>query len=130
MRSEGYGTWSVCLSVCLCVCAYSHTTGNEAAHERYQQLQCNKRSKIKMAILLKRQHSKARNWHCRGPCFVAQPINYLCTHAYMRACTPPPSPPPPPPQNLPACAAPIDLSAKPIASSLCTDECVLQHCCY
>ena len=47
MRSEGYGTWFVCQFVY----DYSCTIGNEAALERYQQLQCNKRSKIKMAIL-------------------------------------------------------------------------------
>ena len=47
MRSEGYSSWSVCLSVCLFVCLsvclsvddYSRTTGYEAAYERYQQLQ-------------------------------------------------------------------------------------------
>ena len=33
MRSEG------CLSVCLCVDAYSATTGHELANERYQRLQ-------------------------------------------------------------------------------------------
>ena len=50
MRSKGYGT----RSVCLCVYAYFHTTGSEADGERYQRLQCYKRSKNKMAILLKR----------------------------------------------------------------------------
>ena len=45
MRSEGYGSWFVSLSVCLCVCvcvcvdAYSATTGHEVANERYQRLQ-------------------------------------------------------------------------------------------
>ena len=33
MRSEGYGSRSVCLSVY----DYSRTTGYEAAYERYQQ---------------------------------------------------------------------------------------------
>ena len=42
MRSKGYSSWSVCLSVCLSVNDYSHTTGYEAAYERYQQLQCYK----------------------------------------------------------------------------------------
>ena len=41
MRSEGYSTWSVCLSVCLSV-QTSWTTGYGAAYERYQQLQCYK----------------------------------------------------------------------------------------
>ena len=59
MRSDGYGTWFVCQSVY----DYSRTTGNEDALERYQQLQCNKCSKIKTAILLKRRRSRARNRH-------------------------------------------------------------------
>ena len=50
MRSEGYGSRSVCLFVCLSVCLsvclfvydYSRTTGYEAAFERYQHLQCYK----------------------------------------------------------------------------------------
>ena len=68
MRSEGYGTWSVCLCVCVPVYDYSGTTGNEAASERYKQLQCNKRSKSKQAILLKRR--------C-----LTQPIKKRCEHA-------------------------------------------------
>ena len=56
--------WSA--SVCLSVYDYSGTTGNEAASERYQKLQCNKRSKTKQAILLKRRRSRSSNWHCRG----------------------------------------------------------------
>ena len=51
---------SVCLSVCLFVCLfvclctfYSRTTGYETAYERYQQLQCYKRKKNNVAILLK-----------------------------------------------------------------------------
>ena len=47
MRSEGYGSRSVCLFVCLSVCDYSRTTGYEAAYERYQQLQCYKGKKNK-----------------------------------------------------------------------------------
>ena len=61
MRSEGYSSWSVCLSV-LCVCLsvddYSRTTGYEAAYERYQQLQCYKGMKMNVAILLKRLRSR------------------------------------------------------------------------
>ena len=49
MRSEGYSTRSVCQSVSVSVYDYSRTAGNEAASERYQQLQRNKRSKIKKA---------------------------------------------------------------------------------
>ena len=45
MRSEGYSSRSV--SVCLSVYDYSRTTGYEAAHERYQQLQCYKGKKKK-----------------------------------------------------------------------------------
>ena len=36
--------------------------------------------------LLKRRHSRARNWHCRGPHCMTQPINELCTHAVMHVC--------------------------------------------
>ena len=43
----------VCLFVCLFVDNYSHTTGYEAAYERYQQLQCYKGMKMNVAILLK-----------------------------------------------------------------------------
>ena len=43
----------LCLSVCLSVYDYSRTTGYEAAHERYQQLQCHKGLKTNVAILLK-----------------------------------------------------------------------------
>ena len=57
MRSEGYSSRSVCLSVCPSVCLsvydYSRTTGYEVAHERYQQLQCHKGLKNNVAILLK-----------------------------------------------------------------------------
>ena len=48
----------VCLSVCLSVDDYSHTTGYEAAYERYQQLQCYKGMKNNVAILLKRLRSR------------------------------------------------------------------------
>ena len=37
MHSEGYGS----RSVCLCVDAYSGTTGYEVANERYQNLKLN-----------------------------------------------------------------------------------------
>ena len=43
----------VVLCVCLSVYDYSRTTGYEAAHERYQQLQCHKGLKNNVAILLK-----------------------------------------------------------------------------
>ena len=43
----------VCLFVRLFVHDYSRTTGYEAAYERYQQLQCYKRKKYNVAILLK-----------------------------------------------------------------------------
>ena len=51
----------MCVCVCVCIRLYSRTTGNEATYERYQQHQCNKRSKNKTAILLKRRRSKSRN---------------------------------------------------------------------
>ena len=54
MRSEGYSS----RSVCVCVYDYSRTTGYEAAHERYQQLQCYKGKKYNVAILLKRLRSR------------------------------------------------------------------------
>ena len=57
MRSEGYSSRSVCLSVCLSVSDYSRATGYEAAYERYQQLQCYKGKKNNVAILLKRLRS-------------------------------------------------------------------------
>ena len=45
--------------LCVCVCAVnSRTTGYEAAYERYQQLQCYKGRKNKVAISLKRLRSR------------------------------------------------------------------------
>ena len=44
MRSEGYSTWFVCVSVD----AYSGTAGYEVAHEQYQQLHSYANLKIKM----------------------------------------------------------------------------------
>ena len=67
MRSEGWSVClsvclsvylSVCLSVCLSVYAYSHSTGYEAAYERYQQLEGYENMKIKKAIFLKRLRSR------------------------------------------------------------------------
>ena len=62
MRSEGYSSHSVCVSVRpsvrLFVHDYSRTTGYEAAYERYQHLQCHKGTKNKLAILLKRLRSR------------------------------------------------------------------------
>ena len=55
---QTYSTWSVCLFVCLSVYDYSRTTGYEAAYERYQQLQCYKGMKKKVANLLKRLRSR------------------------------------------------------------------------
>ena len=46
MHSEGYSSWSVCLSTTV----YSCTTGYEAVYERYQQLQCYKGMKDNVAI--------------------------------------------------------------------------------
>ena len=57
MRSEGYGSRSVCVSVFLSVDDYSRSTGYDAAYERYQHLQCYKGKKVNVAILLKRLRS-------------------------------------------------------------------------
>ena len=46
------------VAACLFVDDYSHTTGYEAAYERYQQLQCYKGMKMNVAILLKRLRSR------------------------------------------------------------------------
>ena len=53
MRSEGYGTWSVCLSFH----ASSHTTGYEAANELHQRL-LNENMDINVEIFLKRLCSR------------------------------------------------------------------------
>ena len=50
MRSEGYGTWSVC--VCVSIDDYSQTVGNEATKQQYQQVQCY------TGLILKVLHSK------------------------------------------------------------------------
>ena len=47
MRSKGYGSRSVCLSVS----DFPHTTDYEAAYELYQQPQCYKGTKSNVAIL-------------------------------------------------------------------------------
>ena len=53
MRSEGYSTWFVRVSVCLSVNAYSGTTGYEAAYELYKRVQIYRGLKNYKAILLK-----------------------------------------------------------------------------
>ena len=58
MRSEGYSSRSVCLSVCLSVRTKSRTTGYEGAYGRYQQIQCYKGRKNNVAILLKQLRSR------------------------------------------------------------------------
>ena len=55
---RGYCTWSVCLSVCLSTTILVLHAGYEAAYELYQQLQCYKSMKNKVAILLKRLRSE------------------------------------------------------------------------
>ena len=49
---------SVCLSVCLSTTILALYTGYEAAHERYQQLECYKGKKYNVAILLKQLRSR------------------------------------------------------------------------
>ena len=60
MRSEGYISRSVCLSVCLSttILGLQAIYIYEAAYERYQHLQCYKGMKTNVAILLKRLHSR------------------------------------------------------------------------
>ena len=62
MRSEGYGSrsvgLSVCLSVCLSVRASSRTTGYEAANEWHQRVVNNEKMDINVAIFLKRLRSR------------------------------------------------------------------------
>ena len=98
MRSEGYSTWSVCLSVCLFVCLsvclsvddYSRTTGYEAAYERYQQLQCYKGMKNNVAILLKRLRSRDMAWKQAKEPICKLALAYLDSSAYLggaRNCT-------------------------------------------
>ena len=41
---------SVCEFVCVCVSSYSRATGNEADGERYQRLQCHKRTLCPSAL--------------------------------------------------------------------------------
>ena len=63
MCSEGYSTWSVCVSVCLSsVSSYSRTTGYKAAHERYQCLQNYVNLKNKWSIFLKGLRSRDMPW--------------------------------------------------------------------
>ena len=96
----------VCLSVCLRL--FSH---NEAASERYQQLQCNKRSKTKQAILLKRRRSRSGNWHCRGPRCSTQ-VSISSEHARVRKmglAAPRPPVPTRPPAYIPL---PLPLAAQ------------------
>ena len=62
MRSEGYGTWSVGLSVCLSVRASSRTTGYVAANEWHQPVVNNRKMDTNVAIFLKRLHSRDMAW--------------------------------------------------------------------
>ena len=62
MRSEGYSTWYVILSVCPSVrlsgTTYSGTTHNKAAKKRYQRVQCHTGLIFKIAIFVKVLRSK------------------------------------------------------------------------
>ena len=53
MRSEGYSTWCVCLSVCLSVTTFSATARNNAPNKIYQRLQRDMSKVLKMAFSLK-----------------------------------------------------------------------------
>ena len=59
MRSEGYSTWSVCLSVCLSVRVSSRTTGYEAANEGHQRLLSNENIDIKEVVCETNEHSRS-----------------------------------------------------------------------
>ena len=94
MRSEGYGTWSVRLCVCLSVyftlilelqATKQHVNGTLV-------FSATSARKIIWPIWLKRLRSRKRNRHCRGPRFKTQPINYrgvhVCLlHAWACACS-------------------------------------------
>ena len=58
MRSEGYGSRSVILSVCLSVRVSSHTTGYKAANEWQQRVVNNEKMDMNVAIFLKRLCSR------------------------------------------------------------------------
>ena len=63
MRSEGYSTWSVCLSVCLSVCfPYSGSTRNEKYNERYHRVKCQFCGNIKKAVFFKLSYSEVRTF--------------------------------------------------------------------
>ena len=80
MRSEGYGTWFVCVFLCLSVYGYSGTTGYRAAYGRYQQLQNNK-----MAIFPKRLRSKDMAWkQAKKPIHAANNV-YTIRWTYLLA---------------------------------------------
>ena len=56
---EGYSTWSVCLSVCVCVCfPYSGTSRNQAYKQQYQRLQRDAGMKYKKGFFFKTLRSE------------------------------------------------------------------------
>ena len=57
MRSEGYGTWFVCVCVCVSVHSISATTSKSKPRKRYQRFIAT-RQRIKRAIFLKMLRSK------------------------------------------------------------------------
>ena len=59
MCSEGYDTWSVCLSV-VCLLPCSATMRNKPAKERHQRVQRYTAFIFKMAIFVKVLHAKVR----------------------------------------------------------------------
>ena len=75
--------------LCVCVCrlsvsSYSHTTGYEAARDRYQRLHNYASLKNYKAILLKRLRPRTRDWHGRVADRVAWPNPSIsCAHAYL-----------------------------------------------
>ena len=70
----------VCVYVSVCVCLRLFPRYDKADDERYQRLQCYKRSKNKMAIFLKRPRSSSRNWLTNN---LANP-SISVVHAYWR----------------------------------------------
>ena len=77
MRSEGYSTWSVSLSVRLSVTTFSATTRNKPAKKRYQRVQCHTGLILKMAIFVKLLHSKVMAWK------PSEQANMLMSMAYL-----------------------------------------------
>ena len=58
MRSEGYGTWFVCVCVCVSVRSILAATSKSKPRKRYQRFIATRQREIKLAIFLKMLRSK------------------------------------------------------------------------